>query len=85
LAVAAPVLIRSARPALGGVAHKPWRSEKAEALLVCKPPGREAWLGIANEILSGAKGYEHNAFKIAMARQAIVRAFTLAAGNGDRA
>ena len=78
-------IIRSARLALGGVAHKPWRSEKAEALLAGKKPGREAWLAAGDEILIGAKGYEHNAFKIAMARQTIVRAFTLAAGNGDQA
>ncbi len=77
--------IRTARLALGGVAHKPWRSRKAEALLVGQTPGREAWLAAANEILSGAKGYEHNAFKIAMTRQTIVRAFTLAAGNGEQA
>lgn len=76
--------IRSARLALGGVAHKPWRSEKAEALLAGQTPTKEAWLAAANEILSGAKGYEHNAFKIAMARQTIVHAFTLAAGNGDQ-
>jgi len=78
-------IIRSARLALGGVAHKPWRSEKAEAPLAGKKPGREAWLAAGDEILIGAKGYEHNAFKIAMARQTIVRAFTLAAGNGDQA
>jgi len=76
--------IRSARMALGGVAHKPWRSEKAEALLVGKTPGREAWLAAANELLAGAKGYEHNAFKIAMARQTIVRAFTLALGKVEQ-
>lgn len=77
--------IRSARLALGGVAHKPWRSEKAEALLVGKTAGKDAWLAAADEILAGAKGYQHNAFKIAMARQTIVRAFTLAAGNGEQA
>jgi xanthine dehydrogenase YagS FAD-binding subunit len=77
--------IRSARLALGGVAHKPWRSEKAEALLVGKPASKDAWLAAADEILTGAKGHEHNTFKIAMARQTIVRAFTLAAGNGEQA
>ena len=76
--------IRSARLALGGVAHKPWRSLKAEALLAGRMPSKDAWLAAADEILSGAKSYEHNAFKIAMARQTIVRAFTLAAGNGEQ-
>jgi xanthine dehydrogenase YagS FAD-binding subunit len=73
--------IRSARLALGGVAHKPWRSEKAESMLIGKPAGEQAWLAAANEILAGAKTYQHNAFKVAMARAAIVRAFSNAAAG----
>lgn len=76
--------IRSARLALGGVAHKPWRSEKAEALLVGKPPNEESYRAAATEALAGAKTYEHNAFKVAMAKDTIVRAFTLAARNGEK-
>jgi xanthine dehydrogenase YagS FAD-binding subunit len=74
--------IRSARLALGGVAHKPWRSEKAEALLVGKPAGEPAYQAAANEILAGAKTYQHNAFKVAMAKATIVRAFSIAAAGG---
>jgi xanthine dehydrogenase YagS FAD-binding subunit len=76
--------IRSARLALGGVAHKPWRSEKAEAHLAGKPAGEQAWLAAANEILAGAKTYQHNAFKVAMARATIVRAFSIAAAGGTQ-
>lgn len=68
--------IRSARLALGGVAHKPWRSESAEQMLAGKQATRENFLLAANEILSGAKTYRDNAFKVEMAKRAIVRAFT---------
>ena len=34
--------------------------------------------------MKGAKGYEHNTFKIELAKQCIVRAFTLAATGTNR-
>jgi xanthine dehydrogenase YagS FAD-binding subunit len=71
--------IRSARLALGGVALKPWRSEQAEALLAGKQANEDTYRAAANEAVAGAKTYEHNAFKIQMAKETIVRAFTLAA------
>lgn len=78
--------IRSARLALGGVAHKPWRSEKAEAMLRGKPATEESFRAAADEAVRGAKTYEHNAFKVEMAKQTIVRAFTQAAkGTGVEA
>jgi xanthine dehydrogenase YagS FAD-binding subunit len=70
--------IRSARLALGGVAHKPWRSEAAEALLAGKPATRASYLAAATEALNGAKSYKYNAFKVELAKRTIVRAFTLA-------
>lgn len=73
--------IRSARLALGGVALKPWRSEQAEALLVGKPANEDAYRAAADEAVAGAKTYEHNAFKVQMAKETIVRAFTLAASG----
>ena len=73
--------IRSARLAMGGVAHKPWRAENAERVLAGKPMNEENFRAAANEALTGAHAYEHNAFKIEMARQTIVRAFTVAGGQ----
>ena len=70
--------IKSAGLALGGVALKPWRNEEAEKMLAGKPPAAEAFHQAAELLLHGAKGYEHNAFKIQMAKQGIVRALTLA-------
>ncbi len=73
--------IRSARLALGGVAHKPWRSQPAEQVLVGKPLGEEAYRAAAEQALQGAQPHQHNAFKIELAKQTIVRAFTVAGGQ----
>ncbi|MCP2025269.1 xanthine dehydrogenase YagS FAD-binding subunit [Flavobacterium sp. HSC-32F16] len=65
--------IKEARIALGGVAHKPWRVSEAEDFLKAKAPNKENFENAANIILEGAKGYEHNSFKIELAKRAIVR------------
>ncbi|HEY1937374.1 MAG TPA: xanthine dehydrogenase family protein subunit M [Candidatus Angelobacter sp.] len=70
--------VRSARLALGGVAHKPWRSEKAEAVLAGKPANRAAFETAATAALAGAQPLKENAFKVELAKHAIVRALTLA-------
>ena len=73
--------IHSARIALGGVAHKPWRAETAEKQLAGKPATEENYRAAAELALEGAKTYQYNAFKVPMAKQAIVRALTIAAGE----
>ena len=65
--------------ALGGVAHKPWRDTDAEAALRGQTAERAAFVQAADIILRDAKGHAHNAFKIELARRAIVRALTQAA------
>lgn len=70
--------IKSAGLALGGVALKPWRTAEAEKALAGKPATAESFQAAANALLHGAKGYEHNAFKIELAKQNIVYALTLA-------
>lgn len=78
--------IKSARLALGGVALKPWRSEKAEAMLKGKPATEESFRAAAEEAVRGAKTYEHNAFKVEMVKLTIVRAMTQATkGTGVEA
>jgi xanthine dehydrogenase YagS FAD-binding subunit len=72
-------MIKSAGLALGGVAHKPWRSMEAERSLIGASSGPDAFKRAANLAVAGAKPYEHNAFKIELAKQNIVRALTLAA------
>jgi xanthine dehydrogenase YagS FAD-binding subunit len=73
--------IRQARLALGGVAHKPWRDTSAEAALVGQTPAQATFTRAADIVLRDAKGFEHNAFKIDLARRAIVRALTQAAAG----
>ena len=69
-----------ARLALGGVAHKPWRDPAAEAALRGQAAATQAASQRAADLLlRDAKGFAHNAFKIDLARRAIVRALTQAA------
>ncbi|HEY6876664.1 MAG TPA: xanthine dehydrogenase family protein subunit M [Polyangiales bacterium] len=71
--------IVEARIALGGVAHKPWRRREAESVLVGKT--RAAFPLAADVLLEGARPYPHNAFKIELARRAIVRALEQASAS----
>ncbi len=70
--------VKSAGLALGGVALKPWRSVEAEKSLLGKPASPESFRQAAEIALHGARGYEHNSFKIEMAKHGVVRALTLA-------
>ncbi len=69
--------IQKARLALGGVAHKPWRVPEAEELLIGKQPGEAAYQAAANALVSGAKTYPDNAFKVELAKRSVVRALTI--------
>ena len=66
--------IKSARLALGGVAHKPWRAHKAEQALIGKEPNEQTFRAAAEAELAGAKGYKYNSFKIELAKRAITSA-----------
>ncbi|SFD44359.1 FAD binding domain-containing protein [Paracidovorax konjaci] len=76
--------IRTARIALGGVAHKPWRDPAAEALLAGREATAQAFGEAAQRLLQGARGHGapggpgDNRFKIELARRAIVRALEMA-------
>jgi len=71
--------IKEARLALGGVAHKPWRKPEAEAALRGEAADEQSFAKAADLLLRDAKGFEHNAFKIGLARRAVVRTLTQAA------
>ncbi|MGX1742232.1 FAD binding domain-containing protein [Bosea sp. NPDC055353] len=73
--------ITAARLALGGVAHKPWRRQEAEEALVGLPADETAFSRAADILLEGARPHEHNAFKIDLARRAIVRALSQGAAG----
>jgi xanthine dehydrogenase YagS FAD-binding subunit len=66
--------IRDARIALGGVAHKPWRVPEAEHALIGRGAGEAVYRAAADVLLRGAKGFRDNAFKVDLAKRAIVRA-----------
>ena len=69
-------VIKQARIALGGVAHKPWRAEKAEKLLVGKMAGEAAFHMAAEEALRGAHTFKYNSFKVELAKRAIAHCLT---------
>ena len=75
-------VIRDVRIALGGVAHKPWRDTAVEHSLKGQPVSRENFVAAADAMLRNAEPLAHNAFKIKLARRAIVRALSDATLGG---
>jgi xanthine dehydrogenase YagS FAD-binding subunit len=73
--------ITDARVALGGVAHKPWRSREAEEALIGAEASEQQFAVCAERLLKGATGRGANDFKIDLAIRAIVRALTQAAAG----
>ena len=68
--------VRSARVALGGVATKPWRALQAEQVLTGSTANTAAFRNAADAALTGAVSRRYNAYKIELAKRAIVRALT---------
>ena len=66
--------IRAARVALGGVATKPWRSHEAEQVLTGAAANADTFRTAAEAALKSAKPLRYNAFKIELAKMALVRA-----------
>ena len=71
-------VIRKARLAMGGVAHKPWRLTASEDFLVGKNPSPENFSQAGALAVQGAKAYEYNAFKIKLTPAAVAEALRLA-------
>jgi xanthine dehydrogenase YagS FAD-binding subunit len=63
--------IKDVRIALGGVAHKPWRAERAEAALRGRPATEAAFRQAAEAELASAQPLRDNAFKIELATRVI--------------
>jgi xanthine dehydrogenase YagS FAD-binding subunit len=78
-------VVRGARIALGGVAHKPWRVVAAEATLVGRPLSDQSCQQAATLLTAGARGFKDNQFKIKLAQRAVVRALRLAEQGSVRA
>lgn len=70
--------ISSARLALGGVAHKPWRAHLAEQKLIGQPALPAIFQTAADTELAAAHGFGYNSFKIELAKRSIARALATA-------
>jgi xanthine dehydrogenase YagS FAD-binding subunit len=77
-------LVRDVRLALGGVAHKPWRAVRAEAALRGRPATVDNFRTAAEAELGDAKPLRDNAFKVLMAKNAIVATLRELAGKDWR-
>ncbi len=64
-------MIKDVRIALGGVAHKPWRAERAEAALKGRQATEAALRRAAEAELAAAQPLRDNAFKIELATRVI--------------
>ncbi|PTW47598.1 xanthine dehydrogenase YagS FAD-binding subunit [Sphingomonas faeni] len=65
-------IIKDVRIALGGVAHRPWRASKAEAVLRGGPATEEAFLAAAVAEMADAVPLRDNGFKIALTKRTLV-------------
>ena len=73
--------IAQARVALGGVATVPWRAGEAEDTLAGAAPDDASFRRAADAALAGARAREHNAYKVELAKRAIVRALRTVCGG----
>ncbi len=74
--------ITTARVALGGVAHKPWRAREAEEFLIGKTANKSTFEQAAAIALKDAKPLAHNGFKVELSKRAIRRALIISAQGG---
>ncbi len=66
--------VRSVRIGLGGPVAVPWRAREAEAMLTGKPLTEAHALAAARATFAAAKPRQHNAFRIPLGQQTLVRA-----------
>ena len=73
-------IIRNARLAMGGVAHKPWRLTASENFLKGKNASEDNFKQAAAIAMKDAKGYGQNNFKLKMASNTIVETLQTVSG-----
>lgn len=76
--------IRNVRIALGGVAPKPWRAYEAENMLSGAEANMESFRRAADAELSHARGFQHNDFKIELAKRTIASVLSELAAAGEK-
>jgi xanthine dehydrogenase YagS FAD-binding subunit len=72
--------IKEARLVMGGVAHKPWRLQTAEAFLKGKAASEDNFQQAAQLAMQGARAYQYNQYKLKLAPNAIRQALAKASG-----
>ena len=65
--------VRECRIAFGGLAHAPWRAERAEEALRGGPATEESFRAAADAELAAAEPLRDNAFKVPLASNVLVR------------
>jgi len=71
-------VVRDARIVMGGVAHKPWRAGGAEKALIGRPLSEASMREAGALAVRDARPLKENRFKVALARNAVVRALSIA-------
>jgi xanthine dehydrogenase YagS FAD-binding subunit len=66
--------VRQVRIGIGGPVAVPWRAAEAEALLAGKVLNEANAQAAASAVFANAKTHEHNAFRVPLAQQTLVRA-----------
>ncbi len=66
--------VREARLGIGGAATVPWRARDVEDFLAGKTLDEDVAMEAGRRAFEGAKGYEHNAFKIPLGQRTVARA-----------
>lgn len=71
--------VRTARIALGGLATVPWRARAAEERLQGRPLNEENASAAADAAFAEARTQQHNAYKVTLGKQTLIRALLEAA------
>ncbi|MGE2833064.1 FAD binding domain-containing protein [Mycobacterium sp. SMC-4] len=76
--------IATARIALGGIAHKPWRARRAEQVLVGAPASDETFRAAADAELADADPQPGNEFKVELTRRTLMAQLRMLTERGRR-
>jgi xanthine dehydrogenase YagS FAD-binding subunit len=74
-------VIAEARLAAGSVAPMPWRLGRSEARLIGQKPSDDAFAAAGELAVEGALPLAHNAFKVELLRNSVVRALQTIGGQ----
>ena len=74
-------VIDHAALAFGGVAHKPWRDQSIEQLLIGKAPSPQLFAQAADMLIADAEGQGENDFKIPLAHRTLKAVLAEATGS----